>query len=394
MHIFLHDYAGHPFQTLLSRELATRGYTVTHIYFAGDQGPKGDFVRRRGDPEGLVFKGLSLGWEYSKSNFFKRRQGDVEYGRLVEREILLAKPDIVISGNTPTEAQKYILRAAQNAGSKFVYWIQDFYSVAASKILKAKIPLVGELIGRYYMYMERRQLIQSDAVIAITEAFLPQLNAWGVGRGRVAIIPNWGAIEDINCEQQPTQWQINNGYKDQKLILYSGTLALKHNPELLVSLAKSNTSYRVVVVAAGVGVDYLRQRIIEDKLDNIDLLPLQPFNVFSEVLGAATLLVGVIERDAGEYSVPSKVLSYLCAGRPILLAAPSDNLASCLIRESSAGFVVEPEDILGFGAAAKKLLSDHCEVTWRNGRIYAENNFKIDRVADKFELVISKLVRN
>ena len=40
MKLVIHDFAGHPFQTLLSSELAKRGLEVFHVYFKGDQGPK------------------------------------------------------------------------------------------------------------------------------------------------------------------------------------------------------------------------------------------------------------------------------------------------------------------------------------------------------------------
>ena len=40
MKILIHDFAGHPFQMTLSRELANRGHDITHAYFAGDTGPK------------------------------------------------------------------------------------------------------------------------------------------------------------------------------------------------------------------------------------------------------------------------------------------------------------------------------------------------------------------
>ena len=54
------------------------------------------------------------------------------------------------------------------------------------------------------------------------------------------------------------------------------------------------------------------------------LLPYQPFGRLSEVLASADVLVALLESDAGAYSVPSKVLTYLAAGRPILGAIPAE----------------------------------------------------------------------
>ena len=91
------------------------------------------------------------------------------------------------------------------------------------------------------------------------------------------------------------------------------------------------------MVGAGIGFDVLKENTV-----NLRKYSLQPFERFPEVLASADILVAMIEPDAGDFSVPSKVLSYLCAGRPIVLAAPSSNLAASIVKEAGAGIVVEP----------------------------------------------------
>ena len=46
MRILVHDYAGHPFQVQLSRELARRGHEVRHAYASALQTPRGELVKR------------------------------------------------------------------------------------------------------------------------------------------------------------------------------------------------------------------------------------------------------------------------------------------------------------------------------------------------------------
>jgi hypothetical protein len=41
MQLLIHDYAGHPFQVQLSRELAMRGYSVVHAFTGGLLTPRG-----------------------------------------------------------------------------------------------------------------------------------------------------------------------------------------------------------------------------------------------------------------------------------------------------------------------------------------------------------------
>ncbi len=145
----------------------------------------------------------------------------------------------------------------------------------------------------------------------------------------------------------------------------------------------------VVVVSDGVGVDALREFKQRDCLDNLLILPLQPYDRLSEVMGAADVLVAVIDADAGRFSVPSKVQSYLCARRPIILSAPVENHAATVVAREDAGIVVDPGAPNAAVAAAERLYADP---TLRaqladNGRRYAERAYDLHAVADKFERV-------
>jgi colanic acid biosynthesis glycosyl transferase WcaI len=108
------------------------------------------------------------------------------------------------------------------------------------------------------------------------------------------------------------------------------------------------------------------------------------------VLATADVLVGLLEADAGSFSVPSKILSYLCVGRAILLAAPAENLAARMVAREQAGLVVAAGDQAGFIAAAMRLRD---EPNWRrqlgdNGRAYAARRFDIGSVTTAFEAVL------
>ncbi|WMT72886.1 glycosyltransferase family 4 protein [Bradyrhizobium sp. Ash2021] len=390
MKIFVHDYAGHPFQVDLSRELAVRGHEVSHAYFHGDLGPKGKLERSSVDPDRLSFTGVKLSRPYDKASFVRRRFDDVAYGKAVAKLVHSDKPDIVISGNTPTEAQSAIVNACKRTDSKFVFWVQDFYSVAVSQLLRKKLGPPGAMIGAYYRFLERRQFQSSDAVVVITNAFSPLAARWTGTEANVFVIENWGALNDIAPYPKDNEWARRYGLYNSFNFLYSGTLGLKHNPDLLVQLARAvKGRANVVTVSQGVGVAHLEQAKAELGLDNLILLPLQPFADLPLVLATADVAVATIEPEAGIFSVPSKVQSYFCAGRPVLLAAPRENLASDLVRRNGAGLVVDPVDQPAFVKAALQLLND--ETLRANAaakaRSFALENYDIKAVTDRFETV-------
>ncbi len=395
MRIAVHDYAGHPFQLELSRELARRGHQVRHFYFAEDIGPKGASTVGPDDPAGLSIEPISMGG-YSKTNLLQRRQGDIRYGKVAAKAIAAFEPDIVLSGNTPVEAQGEIIRAAHSSGGAFIFWVQDFFGLAAERLLAKKWLGLGRLVAFYYSQLEASLLRASDAVVAITDDFAVHLTKAGVPAEKVAVIPNWGALDSIPRRSKDNDWAAANGLADKFVFLYSGTLALKHNPQRLSALARAfqdDPDVRVVLAASGVSVDQLKAAPASERPGNMVFLPLQPIEIFPDMLGAADVLIALLEADAGEFSVPSKILSYLCAGRPTLLSAPLGNLASRVIGQAGAGLCVAAEDEAAFLAAARRLREDDAyrRSAGASARAYAETNFDIAAVADRFLSVFGRV---
>jgi glycosyltransferase involved in cell wall biosynthesis len=393
--IALHDYCGHPFQFELSRELARRGHEVRHFFFAEDMGPKGNTGRLSDDPANFSIEPISIGRAYSKQNLIRRREADILYGELASRRIASFAPDVTISGNTPLEAQASILKSVHRAGSAFVFWMQDFYSLAAAKILSRKIPVLGHMIGAYYRHLEASMLRRSDGIVLASEDFKPALRGFGVEEVVIDVIPNWGALDTLPLRPKDNPWAVRHGLSDKFVFLYSGTLALKHNPDLLWALAQhfeKDPSVVIAVAASGVSYDALKARNASEPKSNLLFLPLQPMDVFPDVLGAADVLVALLEDDAGPFSVPSKVLSYLCGGRPILLSAPPSNLSVRLVEKAAAGLCVPAGQQQAFVAAADRLRTEPqtCAGFRAAGRAYAEGAFNISRVADRFEAMFAQ----
>ncbi len=148
---------------------------------------------------------------------------------------------------------------------------------------------------------------------------------------------------------------------------------------------------RVVVVSQGPGADYLARAKAEQDLDALDVLPFQTFEALPDVLGSAAVLAAVLEPEAGAFSVPSKVLTYLCAARPLVLSVPADNLAARIVAREGAGALVAPGDADAFARAALRLLARPNEANGmgRLGRAYAERAFEISAIVSRFETILA-----
>ena len=392
--IIINDYSGHPFQVQLSRELAHRGHNVLHAYSADFQTPKADLVRSGTDPSTFIVEGLSLGVPFEKYSFVKRRSQEKAYGELMCRRIDAFRPDLVVGCNNPLDAQSQIGGHCKRRSIPFIFWLQDIYSDAIRSILNRKLAAAGTVIGTWYQGIEKRVLRHADHVVAISDDFIPRLNGWRVQSDKVSVIENWAPKNKITVAPDNNAWRQTKGLTGKRVALYTGTIGLKHNPDLLLAVAETlKPDTEIVVTSEGKYADYLGAQAATRGLNNLIVLPFQPFESYSDVLASGDVLMAMIEPDAASYSVPSKVLSYLCSGRPIVLAADESNLAAKILRRSGAGLVVDPKDSSAFVNAVSHFLNDPIarKAAGAKGRAYADKMFDIGLIADRFEHIFNSV---
>jgi colanic acid biosynthesis glycosyl transferase WcaI len=390
LRVLVNDFCGHPFQLDLSRELARRGHHVLHIYFAGNHStPKGDTVSVSGSKGSIAIEGLHIQSEFAKHSLLTRRSADIAYGKAAAASLARFAPDLVISANMPLDAQNILQQAARRHHAKFIFWLQDVYSYAVEFVLRKKLGRLAAMPAAHYRRLEKKLLKQSDAVVCIAPGFAEVALQWGVSPSRIHTIENWAPPSEIIPMSKHNAWAEEHGVHREFCFMYSGTLGMKHRPELLQALGEyleQRGSGRLLVIAEGAGADWLRAQTKTWPKTKLQLLPFQAYHRLSEVFAASDVLIGLLDAEAGVFAVPSKILSYLCAGRAVMLAAPEGNHAATVVRRASAGIVISPDNAGEFVSAATQLMAD---ADWRascarHARSYAEQSFNISRIADRF----------
>lgn len=391
MRVVVHDYFGHAFPAQLARSLAGRGHEVLHLHCSSFVTGKGRLTRTDDDPPGLAFAAVDLGEAFAKYDVFRRVSHERKTASSLGKLLCQFRPDAVLS-IAPLVVQQELQRAARRVGAAFVFWQQDVMSMAARRVLGRRSRLVGAVAGRVIAELERRILRRSHAVVVISEDFLPLLRSWGLGNSNLAVIENWAPIAELPALPRRNPWAVEHDLDGRAVFLYSGTLGFKHDPSLLLALARwaGMRDALLVVVSEGPGADWLAER--ERDAPALRLLPYQPYDRLPEVLASADVLVALLEPEAGAFSVPSKILTYLCVARPLLASVPDDNLAARVVERSGGGVVVPPGDTPAFLAAAEALLDEpnrRAELGGR-ARAYAERAFEIDAIAGRFEAILER----
>ena len=180
--------------------------------------------------------------------------------------------------------------------------------------------------------------------------------------------------------------------------MFGGTLGLVSGVGILIEVARLlRDRPDVLIVCVGEGLE--KARMINQgrasALQNIRFLPFQPRNRVPEVQGAANVTLLTMQPGSSDASVPSKLISYFAAGRPVVCAAPSGTSVARIVSDVGAGIVTEPGDSTALARAIVELAADStgAEGMGRAARKYFEQHFTLDRAYRQFSAILKETVQ-
>ena len=391
MRIYVADFAGHPFQSQLSRKLAEYGFFVRHAFSEEYASGKGNFKVEKDLESQLSYIGLSTGITMNKYDIKSRFIFEINFARIMKSNILQFKPDVIIFCNIPLLSM-YLLSLNKKL-KPFIFWHQDIYSMPIEEEIKKRFKLIGNIFSGLFSKMEKTILKKSSHIVPISQVFTPFYQSIPIDHKKITVIENWAPLTEIVPKKSQNSWSNRNIKKTEALqVVYSGTLGRKHNPQLLLDFAvntkRAHINLDLTVIAEGDGADWLRRN--SSQCDNIKVLSYQPYELFSEVLSSFDLALVILETNASKFSIPSKVLSHLSAGNAVIGLLPKENPAAILI-ENSGNFVSTP-DSFGISQAVgwlSGLTATNLRTIGKSSRKYAEENFAIEEKIESFIKIIT-----
>lgn len=379
------DFPGHPFVHDLTKELSrNKELDVYHLYNPKQLGPKSNFKNKSNE---IIIK---IPKKFSR-NFYIRFFDEIIYSIQSFLRLFILKPDVLIVSSFPLIPLFFISLLKPFLRVKLIFWMQDIQSVAIVKILsRVKNPLVKPIASMFYFF-ESFSIKKSDSVIMITDDFKNYF-VNELQNKKTYVINNWGSLKNIKPLKKDNNFTKKYNLEDSFNILYSGTLGYKHNPDVIIKLAKDlkqrRENIKIIIVSEGPVVDYIKREKQKFDLNNILILPFQDFEIFSEVLASSEVNLVLLEKDSSDFCVPSKFLSILCAGKIPIVNVSSSNLVSKIISDHQCGISFKNQ---------KELSHIVCDVMENyndylylgvNGRKYAENNFDLIKIKNEFLKII------
>ena len=292
-------------------------------------------------------------------------------------------------------------------GIPFVYNLQDIFP---DSLFNNGLAKKGGLLWKIGRVIENFTYRHADKIIVISEDFKKNIMAKGVPEEKIVVVYNWvdqNAVVDIPRERN----KLFDAYgldRSKFYVTYNGNIGLSQNLDMLLSVAEEFQSAKVqafhgneicctdihfVLLGNGAYLDEVKRIIAEKKLENVHLLPFQPYEDISYVfsLGDASLVIS--KPGTGAASVPSKTWSIMSASRPVL-ANFDENELKQIVEKHHCGIFTKAGDKEAFKLSILALYNNRemAAVMGKNGRQFVMDNLTREVGTQKYVDVIKSVV--
>lgn len=258
------------------------------------------------------------------------------------------RPDLVVAVVPSLGGGLAAAVHARRYQAPLAVFVQDLLGAAAAQSGVSGGSTVAKATTRAEMWLLR----QADAVIALNDAFASQAVAAGVPRDRCVVLPNWSHQPDPVAPRHVARARMGWG-EDTTVVLHTGNMGFKQDLANVVEAARlaHEQGQPVLFVLMGDGHQRPALEAAGRGLPTLQFCDGIFGQDYVDVLAAADVLL-VNEKDTVvDMSLPSKLTSYFCAGRPVLAAVVAAGTTAAQLRCSGGGVVIPP-------ATPQRLLND------------------------------------
>ncbi|WP_068772640.1 WcaI family glycosyltransferase [Termitidicoccus mucosus] len=393
-----------PFNTDLCAWLASRGHEVTML----TSFPYYPWWRKRPEDRGKFFEtsrradGVTVRrcWHYvpGKPSTLKRLVHELSFVfTSTLRALFLPRPDVFVVVSPPLFLGLGAFVAGLLLRRPFVFHVQDLQPDAALGLGMIKPGPAVRALHALEKWSYRRAALVSGISQGMMDAFARKR----VPRGKTWLFANWipdalpaAASAAGGAADGAASFRRANRIADGTvLIAYSGNVGMKQGLEVAVA-ASVGTEAHWAVCGEGAAKESLAALVAATPGSRVRLYPLQPDDSYQALLREADVSLITQQRGTGQFFFPSKLLSILQHGRPVLAVADADSELARAVAAGGFGRVVPPGDAEALRTAAREMAAADAaqKQAWaENGRGWVAQ-FRRSRVLAEFEARLAQVI--
>ena len=260
----------------------------------------------------------------------------------------------------------------------FVYNLQDIFpdSLMSTKIIKRK-----NFIYRMGEKIEKITYKNANIINVPTDDFKDNLKNKGVSLNKINVIYNWVDEKFV----KPIEKNENIIFDELHLsrqkfnVVYAGNIGKAQNIELILKVAKqlkSNSEIQFIIFGNGTEKEKIYKIVNDEKLDNVKIFPLQPYEKVSMIYSMADVSLVICKKGFGNVSIPSKTWNIMATRTPVVASYDDNTNLKKIIEENKVGIFAKAEDVDELKNAILKFYNNKnlIEEYGSNARNFIEQN--------------------
>jgi len=253
--------------------------------------------------------------------------------------------DSVVTVSNPPTVGMIGRRVAKKLNIPFSYILFDIHPDAVQLSNRLRTPPGTMAIWRW---MNRRIWNSASNIIVPGRYMANHLSqAHSVPTEKISVLPLWATPElskqnaDLaSSNRVRKQFGLEN---DSLLILHAGNIGLMHRTNDLIDAVGSveHLNVEMAVTGGGFAADSAKAHLREKSFTNIKFLGFVEDDDFSHLLQSANIAATTLIPEMEKLSMPSRTLTFLSAGLPVLtIMAPKSDIGD-LINETGCGWLAD-----------------------------------------------------
>jgi glycosyltransferase involved in cell wall biosynthesis len=265
--------------------------------------------------------------------------------------------------------------------AKLVLWVQDLWPddlASTGYIINSLLLKINEWPAKFLYYCTDRILIQSESFRTPVSRLAPHKE--------IHVLPNpaeRAVFLHCNKSALPNELEFMRvGFN----VVFAGNIGNNQSIETIIEAAevlKDRADLCIVMVGSGSRSEYLKEEINKRGLVNLKMVGrYSPEKMPVIYEHSDVLLVTLAKRENLSWTVPSRVQTFMAAGKPIVASINGEGAR--IIRESGSGLVCQAEDSNGLAECITKLYAmsdiERNEIGMK-GRVYSEGHYHPKNIA-------------
>ena len=255
--------------------------------------------------------------------------------------------------------------------------------------------LQNKFLQRIAFWFERKVNTYARRIGVVTRGFITNLTDKGVPLEKIRLLPDWVdlSVYDaslVDREAARQRWDLDGKF----VASFLGNFGLLMGLEALMDTARvmqqrGHDDILFLFVGKGAALPMIEDRIKQDQLRNVRVMPYQPRELVPSLLAASDVLLVTYRKDPITLiTTPSKIYEYMAIERPIV--AGVEGVIGEILTEAGCGLISptrNPEELADY-ILQVKAMEDKGDAMGHKGREYARRYFTFEKVSADYEQAV------